>query len=398
MGLRYAKILAVLLGVLTVWGCSGGDEQPPSAAAPAQRETKSGAGHSTLPQTVIVPPQLLAEVQIETEPVVFEALPTTVELTGEITPDPDLSARVVARALGRIVEMHFKEGDRVKRGALLAVISSSEVADARAAVTSLSARANAARANADRLKRLGDKGLASAQEVATAAADANAFEADEAAARQRLSVFGIDPKRSGVESSRLELRAPINGYVLKRDGVTGQAVESGHEIASIASFDRAFFLGRLFEKDLAHVEPGAGAQVRLNAYPRVVFEGKVDSIGRQIDPQTRTVLARIAVQDQDSRLKAGLFGVARVVTKAPAGSQPRIVVPSDAVTRVGGSDIVFVERRVGEFEVHQVTLARSSSGKVEVLSGLKRGERVAVSGVFALKSTLLKGTFGEEED
>ncbi|MGH7948829.1 MAG: efflux RND transporter periplasmic adaptor subunit, partial [Candidatus Binataceae bacterium] len=277
-------------------------------------------------------------------------------------------------------------------------ISSPEVADARAAVTSLSARAKAARENAERLKRLGDKGLASAQEVATAAADANALEADEAAARQRLSVFGIDPMRTGAESSRLEPRAPIDGYVLKRDGVSGQVVESGHEIASIADFDRAFFLSRLFEKDLAQVEPGAGADVRLNAYPSVVFPGKVDSIGRQIDPQTRTVLARIAVQDQNSRLKAGLFGVARVVTKAPAGSQPQIVVPFEAVTRVGGDDIVFAEQRIGEFKVHRVVLGRTASGKVEVLSGLKRGERVAVSGVFALKSVLLKGTFGEQED
>ncbi|MGH7948975.1 MAG: hypothetical protein ACREQF_07105, partial [Candidatus Binataceae bacterium] len=69
---------------------------------------KSVEGLRTLPQTVILPPEVLAEIRIKTAPVVLESLPVTVELTGEIVADPDRSARVVARARGRIVEMHFK--------------------------------------------------------------------------------------------------------------------------------------------------------------------------------------------------------------------------------------------------------------------------------------------------
>ncbi|MDO8433676.1 MAG: efflux RND transporter periplasmic adaptor subunit [Candidatus Binatus sp.] len=383
--------------------CGRSPELPPAEkvaardASPAQ-PNKPDTHHEELPSRVSLSPQVRAAVHLEVQPVAIASLPATVELTGEIAPDPDRSAQVVARAQGRIVQVSFKEGDWVKAGALLVVLNSPELAHARAALTSAGARANAARLNAERLRNLAKKGLASGQELATATAEARALEADETAASQSLAAFGSGAGAYTSDAARLELRTPIDGYVLKRNAVAGQVVGPEWVLAVVANLNRAYFLGRLFEKDLSHVTEGAKADIRLNAYPKQVFQGDVETIGREIDPSARTVVARIVIKDQGRDLKAGLFGIARVVMRDSASQPARIVVPLGAITQIANRDVVFVQDPNGEYAVHQVTLGRSAEGRVEVLEGLRAGEQVVTSGVFTLKSVVLKGTFGEEGD
>jgi cobalt-zinc-cadmium efflux system membrane fusion protein len=279
----------------------------------------------------------------------------------------------------------------------VAVLESPELARARATLTSALARARSARLNAQRVNNLEAKALASGQEVAAAQAEAEALEAEVAAARQTLAAFGTDALQGEGAVARMSLRAPLGGFVLARDAVPGQTVDAEHVIATIGDLDHAYFLGRIFEKDLALLRAGARVEVRLNAYPAVVFDGSVESIGKQLDPTARTVIARILVQNRDDLLKVGLFGSARVVTSRLAAQRPRIVVPLDAVTKIATKDVVFVLQDDGDFEVHPVTPGRTAGSRVEILTGLREGERVVVAGVFTLKSAVLKGTFGEDE-
>jgi cobalt-zinc-cadmium efflux system membrane fusion protein len=94
-------------------------------------------------------------------------------------------------------------------------------------------------------------------------------------------------------------------------------------------------------------------------------------------------------------VKVGLFGTARVVVAPAEGPKTRVVVPLAAITRVADKDVAFVRQPDGDFELHQVTLGRAAEGRVEILGGLRVGEDLVVSGVFTLKSTVLKSTFGE---
>ena len=170
-----------------------------------------------------------------------------------------------------------------------------------------------------------------------------------------------------------------------------------HVLAEIVNLDRAYFLGRLFEKNLERVKVGVSAEVRLNAYSKEVFLGKVESIGKQLDPIARTVVARIAIDNRDDLLKVGLFGVARVNSSDAEPEESTLVAPLNAVTQIAERDVVFVRHPDGDFEVHRVTLGRTASGQVQILSGLRAGEQVVVEGVFTLKSAVLKSTFGEED-
>ena len=367
------------------------------AAATTGAHQDESEKHEELPTKVKLAPDVERAARIKTAAAVLDSLPSTVDLTGEIAPDPDRSARLAARVPGRIIDVRAKEGDRVKAGQVIAVLESPELARSRAQLSSAVARAKAARLNADRLKSLEAKSLASGQEAATAQAEAAALDAEVTAARQTLSAFGQRAEAVDDRGARVTIRTPLAGFVLSRDAVQGQSVDPEHVIAVVGDLEHAYFLGRLFEKDLARVRVGAAAEVRLNAYPNEVFEANIETIGRQIDPAARTVTARIVVRNHGDLVKVGLFGTARVVAGPADAAVKRVVVPLTAVTRVAGKDAVFVRQPDGDFELHPVTVGHSAAGRLEILSGLRAGEQVVVEGVFTLKSAILKGTFGEED-
>lgn len=377
-------------------GAAGGSSGAPTATRPKDHADEQEE-HEALPTKVRLAPSVVRAAGVKTAPATLASLPATVDLTGEIAANPDKTARLSARVAGRIVEVRFKEGDRVKSGQVVALLESPELARARATSTAAVARAKSTRLNADRLKSLEAKALASGQEVAAAEAEASALEAEVAAARQTLAAFGPGIDEAAGDRARLTIRTPLSGFVLSRDGVQGQSVDAEHVVAVVGDLERAYFLARLFEKDLARVRIGAKAEVRLNAYPGETFEGDVETVGKQLDPVARTVTARILVRNHRDLLKVGLFGTARVVTGPGTSPTKRVVVPLAAVTDITGKSAVFVLQSDGDFELHPVTVGGSAAGRIEILSGLRAGEQVVVDGVFTLKSAVLKSTFGEEE-
>ena len=258
--------------VLLLCACPRSDQGPGKSAQqhtaeairsePVAAHQDESEAHQPTPSKVRLSDEVVKAAGIATEPASLKALPTTVNLTGEIAADPDRAAQVTLRVPGRIVDVRFKEGARVKAGSVLAIIESTDLASARAALSSARAMAEASRINVERLERVAEKGLASGQEVANARAGARSTAATEAAARQSLLSYGGDAAQDLGDGSRLAVRAPIDGVILRRDAVRGQTVTAEHVLAEIADLDRAYFLGRLFEKDLALVRQDATAEVR----------------------------------------------------------------------------------------------------------------------------------------
>jgi len=372
--------------------------EPPSetAARASADDHADETEHEEIPTRVRLEPSVIAEAKIETALAVREVLASTLDLPGEIASDPDKTAKVSALIPGRIEAVHFKEGQTVSKGDVLVVLLVPELARAKAALASTSAKANAARTNAERLRALADKRLAAGQEVLTANAEAEALEAEARAAREQLAALGAASR--GAVGSTLVLRAPVSGTIVARDAVVGQPVAAEQMLATIADLAEVWFLGSVFEKNLALIRLGTPAEIQLNAYPDVRFAGSVEYLSRQIDPAARTITARIRLTNQDDLLRLGLFGVARVATGRDSKKGPSLVVPRDAVTEIAQKPTVFVRQQDGDFDLHAVVLGESGLGKVEVVSGLREGEQVVVSGVFTLKSAVLKSTFGEDDE
>ncbi|HEU4534477.1 MAG TPA: efflux RND transporter periplasmic adaptor subunit, partial [Polyangiaceae bacterium] len=333
---RIARVAAL---ALLVGSCGGKRGQQATEGAKEAKEAGAGhgehtdePGHEPLPKRVRLPPKVVTDAKIRTEPAAREVLTAVLELPGEVTVNPDKAARVAAPVVGRIERVDFQEGGTVKRGAVLALLRVPDLGRIKADQAATQARAASARANAGRLEQLAARGLAAAQDVVAAQAEADALEAQARAAGEAARAIGSG---GDVIGSQLAVRAPIGGIVLRRNAVVGQPVTTDDVLATIADLSEVWFLGRVFEKDLASVRVGAKAEVELNAYPKRRFEGTVEYVGHEIDPVARTVTARVRLANPESLLRIGLFGNARVALGAEA-TEPVLVVARDAIVDVGG--------------------------------------------------------------
>ena len=369
---------------------------PDKAAAPKASATAIEEEHTHLPKRVQLSAKVIADAGIKTMPVTREPLTATIDLPGSIGADPDKSARVSSPVAGRLEQISFREGSSVKRGDALAIVRVPDLGKTRAAYAVMSAKAGAARTNADRLSSLAQNGFASKQEALTARAEADALEAEARAAEQQLNAMGMGTSGGGAQ---LTLRAPIAGVVVRRNAVVGQPVATDETIATIADLSEVWFLARVFERDLEHVRVGAQAQVQLNAYKTERFQGPIEYLGKEIDPTARTILARIRLTNRGDLLRIGLFGTARLDRDEASKRPPTLVVPRDALTDVLDNSVVFVRLASPEntFEMRDVRVGQSSALKVEILSGVKEREEVVTDGIFTIKSAFMKATFAEEE-
>jgi cobalt-zinc-cadmium efflux system membrane fusion protein len=389
-----AVVFTILIGSACKRSAPDGQAEGHAApAASAHADEHGEHGHEALPRHVSVSKEVVASAGIQVRPTAKVALFETLSLPGEVAADPDRLARVSSPTAGRIEAVHFKEGEPIKQGAVLVVIRVPEIAKLRAASAASLAKAKAARANADRLRKLHAEGLAIEQDAVNATAEADALDLDARSSADQLGALGATA--NGAFS--VTLRAPISGVAIAREAVVGQPVSAEQTLGTIADLSQVWFMARVFEKDLGQLRVGAGAEVHLNAYAHEHFTGSVEYIGQQIDPVGRTVTARVRLQNPNGLLRIGLFGTCQVSTGNAANVQPKLVVDQSSVTELAGKSVVFVREREGEFGVHEVTLGREALGKVEVLEGLSEGEQVVSDGVFTLKSLVLKGSFAEEE-
>jgi cobalt-zinc-cadmium efflux system membrane fusion protein len=404
------KRALVLLGLtLLSTGCSkgkgaeekGNASRTEAKAQPGKEEQKLDGDahadepkHEELPKRVRLSKEVITDAKVKTTPVVKELLAPTMVLPGELVSDPDKTARVSTPAAGRLVAISFREGSNVKKGDVLGAVRVTDVGKVRAAHSAAVAKGAAARANADRLQGLADKGLAAKQEALAARAEADALDAEARGLGEELGVLGLGANGTG---SEIALRAPVGGVIVSRDAVVGQPVTAEQTVGTIADLSEVWFLARVFEKDLGRLNVGANAEVVLNAYPKERFAGVVEYIGKQLDPIARTLTARIRLTNRKDLLRLGLFGSARVAVAEESKKGPVLVVPQNAVTEIGGKTVVFIWHEDDDFELHEVLLGDAAVGKAEVVSGLREGEQVVYDGVFTLKSAVLKSTLAEQD-
>jgi cobalt-zinc-cadmium efflux system membrane fusion protein len=148
------------------------------------------------------------------------------------------------------------------------------------------------------------------------------------------------------------------------------------------------------EKDLSKVHRGQAAIVTIGAFPDLKLKGRITYIADLVDQSTRTVKARIEVANPGRKMKPEMFAT---VELALAGDAPQILaVPEDALQDLDGKKVVFVAENEAEFTARQVQTGRGAGGMIEIVSGLKEGERYAIKGSFILKSEIKKGEMKDE--
>lgn len=191
----------------------------------------------------------------------------------------------------------------------------------------------------------------------------------------------------------LEVKAPIDGVITERKSTAGELVTKETQIYVISDPGDLWVIAEIKERDIGAVKVGLESAFTVLAYPNEQFHGKVVRIGNRVEEDSRTLEVRIEVSNGDGRLKPGMFADVEIVTTI----QQNVLLISDAALQSEGDDqIVFVALDDNKFEKRIVKTGMEQHGRLEVIEGVKEGEKVVTAGSFILKSEMLKGELGEE--
>jgi RND family efflux transporter MFP subunit len=179
----------------------------------------------------------------------------------------------------------------------------------------------------------------------------------------------------------VEIVSPADGFILARNITAGQHFDRSTEFYRIADLSQVWIVADVFGADAQNIRRGAVARVTLRDQ-RGSFSARVSNVLPQVDPQTRVLKLRLEANNPGYALRPDMF----VDVELPVSGSTGLTVPQDAVIDSGLEQRVFVERSEGVFEPRRVQIGWRSGDRVEIVDGLKEGERVVVEGTFLVDS------------
>lgn len=335
----------------------------------------------------------LSQEQINAAGIVLtQAAPASLEsglqLPGEIRFNEDRTAHVVPQVAGVVESVPAKLGQKVKKGQVLAVISSSTVSEQRAELINAQQRLALARSNWQREKQLWEQKISAEQDYQQARLALQEAELAVRNAGQKLQAIGAAGSTSTSASglNRYEIRAPFDGTVVEKHLGLGEVVREDANAFLISDLSTVWADISVSPKDLQQVRVGGSAVVRATAF-EATASGTIAYVGALIGEQTRTARAHVVLSNPQESWRPGLFVSVDVMSQA---TEVPVAVTADALQTIEGKNVVFVRVADG-FKAQPVRTGRSDGKVVEILAGLQAGDKVAGTGSFALKAELGKG-------
>ena len=304
---------------------------------------------------------------------------TTSELivTGAVTPDVSRNVPVVSLASGRVVAIHARLGDTVKKGQLLLTIRSDDVAGGFDAYRKAVADELLARKQLNRAVDLYAHGAIAEQDLEVAKDTADDAKVTLETATEHLRLLGNDPDKP---MGMVDIVAPTAGVITDQEVTNAAAVQafSSPSPFTISDVSSVWIVCDVYENDMAHVRMGDTADITLNAYPGRPFKGKVSNIGMILDPSIRTAKVRIEVQNPGI-MRLGMFAKA---TFRGQSQEMHTVVPASAILHMHDREFVFVpapDRKFRRMEVVSGDILPDKANLQEIKSGLQPGQQVVTN-------------------
>ncbi len=334
----------------------------PEPEAPAQYVRIDGKVF--LPETSPIRQSIqVGEVQVETVRREVSA-PATVEA------NPSKRANIYPPAGGRIVELFVSMGQSVRAGQPLFEIYSPDVAEVQTEF--VSARSSLVQAERDlrRKEDLHERGITPLRELEEARTEYEIAESEMQGTRLKMQILGLEEDHVG---KPLIIRSPINGRVVDLQVAPGEFISEPEEpLLIIADLSSVWVTARIQEKDIRFVNTGDDVTARFTAYPGDVYEGTVLFVSDILDEETRTTRVRVEFDNEDRKLKPGMFANVRFHS-APA---PHVVLEPRAVLQRRDFSYVYVQSQPYTFEMREVTTGEMIDNKLVILEGLHEGEIV----------------------
>lgn len=320
----------------------------------------------------------------------------TTELPGEVQINGDRMAHVTPRVSGVVAEVRKSLGDPVRAGEVLAVLESRELADLKAQYLGTVARLELAQAEFEREKRLHEQRVSAEQDFLDARNARVEARIGLRSAQQKLMALGFSSEELEMMShrhdssfTRYSLTAPFDGTIIDRHLVQGESVAADTAVFTVADLESVWVDLKVYQKDIGAVQ--ANQEVQLTTDHGDEARTTLDFVQPLVGEDTRTALARVEVPNPDGHWHPGCFVTGTVTLETVSAA---VVVPLLSVVQLEDGDmVVFVVEGDG-FAPREVVLGRQDQELIEVVSGLGPGETFVSIGAFALKSEMLKGSFG----
>jgi len=253
-----------------------------------------------------------------------------------------------------------------------------------------------------RVEALSASASIAAKEQPAALSAFNQAKASVLNAEQRLRNYRFDDDalarilKTEETTPHLDVVTPIEGTVVYRHAVIGEAVEPTTKLYSVADTSKMWLWIDVFERDVSQVKPGQSVTFTVSgtasASEEETHSGRITWVGTEVDEKTRTTKVRVELPNRDGVLRANQFGRARIELGAP---HKALTVPKAAVQRYENADMVFLKQKQGVYRPQRIKTKPLGRGKsLEVTWGLKPGQEVVTAGAFLLKTEIMKGSIG----
>jgi Cu(I)/Ag(I) efflux system membrane fusion protein len=321
----------------------------------ADRATSNGSGAPA--SSIEVDPRVVQTLGIRLATVEQSNFTRVLDAVGLLAVDEHRIEAIQVRAPGWVERLDVRAaGDSVRRGQLLAGVYSPDL-------------------------------LATQQEllIARSSNDPTLIEAT----RHRLGLYGLSDaqisriEKTGKTERRIDYYAPFDGYVMELGARQGAAIDPGATLFQLANLSSVWMIAEVPEAMAAWIKTGNPAEAQVPALPGERFEGKVDYIYPELTQATRTLKARVVVNNPGGHLRPGMFATVHL-RGATQGSV--LTVPTEAIIRTGTRSIVILAEDASHFRPAVVRVGAEHGGRSEILEGISLGQNVVASGQFLIDS------------
>jgi cobalt-zinc-cadmium efflux system membrane fusion protein len=381
-------LLPLVLGSsLLLTACGEQSQATPVPAASAS--TANSATPKVTKDSALITPKDSLRARLTLAPVPIEPWREIQRVPATVVLDERRMARIGSAVSGRVNQIRVQPGDLVQRGEVLAILHSSELADAQLAYLKALSGKNLKSHEAQRARSLLASGVISAAELQRRENMLDEVSFDVSALADRLRVLGMSQNaidtlaKTRKIDSTATITAGMAGTVIERKIAPGQVLQPSDDAFTVADLSHVWVVAQAPERAVSDL--GIGQEVEI-AFPALGEDapraGKIIFISPTVSPQTRTVAVRSDVENTDGRLKPDMLAVMEIQENA----QSLPVIPSRAVVREGNQDYVFVEQADRSFRLTRVDLGIERRGKRPVLGGLNGGEIIVMDGAFHLNN------------
>jgi cobalt-zinc-cadmium efflux system membrane fusion protein len=366
--------------VLLLTACHSSDRDQASQMT----SFSANASKSATPQLFVIPQDQMTHVQVVTvEPT---TLKRTLRLTGTVAYNAFNTTPVITQVGGPVSRILLVPGEHVKAGEPMLEVSSPDFSQLLDAYLKAADSFRLTQKNYARAQELYQHHAIAERDLEQAESDRNQAQADLNAAEQGMKILGIKNPADlakAPSSAQIPVLAPISGEVVERLVAPGQVVQAGQTQAfTISDLSTVWVLANVYQADLASVQSGEDVVVQTDSYPGS-FHGRISYVSPAIDPNTRTLQARIVVDNPGEKLKRDMYCTVSVA----AGSFSNIIaVPDSSILRDDNNQpFVYVESGANQFGRRDVELGANQNGQMQILKGISVGDKVVGDGSLFLQ-------------